>query len=613
MQNVSGAPVLSVEAIDLGESTTDTTAYEHLAVFALGILSPSSTPPRRIVLRFITPGAMRSAGRDYSGRWSINDIAIATPEGLEHLSFLLYRVRRSTRVDRRLALFEKTVEIAEQAGDDDNLVLGRAILEQLEALDDGADAKVILSGSGLRFASSSPRGDERHLAVLAVRPEDTVAGSLWLTNRKLHRGADLVSATPVAGRPYAVLRLGSLSTSQSMRDFIAEIRRRHQQNREHVQAFGAAVGESFSTFVERHQDSQKSSRLENLSVRFGRAKKGDTPFIVTPLRVEVGSDIVPMLSDGTNLYSEVQTLIETMREETLQSVGFKPSGVRFQGNPNLPGSQYGISIKGNLVDRGTVHPNKRWCKDAAVADAGGLKTVSGFDPETGLEISWLDTKDSEKVQAAGYACHNAISYLIHHVAVIFRKYMHELITIDDIVALLKPEPALLLAVRNAPRGLPSFFAAICALLRESVPIRSWQAVANGYLELIDGGFQARDLVEELRMLSSLRSALPGNAGDTRLLLIRGPFTEAVRTGVIDLGIFRGLMLEPDVAASALAELRSQLAARNAPMFPVVVVADADLRPHFWRFLRYEIPGIQVLSLREVLHRERVEEWEEPSV
>lgn len=608
-QDVAGVPVVSVATISLGRAAPDTTAYEHLAVFALGIMAPSSAPSRRIVLRFVTPGTMRSAGRGYGGRSSINDITIPTPEGFDELSFLLYRVRRSLRLDALLALFQRTVEMAESAGDNDNLILGRAALEHLEVLDDEADAEVILSGLRLRFAPSSQPRDERHLAVLAVRPEDTATAGLWLSDRKLHQGPDRAFATPVEGRPYAVLRFGPPSTRQSVREFIAEIRGRHNRVRENVRA---ARGESFAAVVERHLDAQKSARLEVLSARFGSPSKRDALFIVTPLRVEVGSDIVPMIGDGVNLSAEMHKLIETMREETLQTVGFRPPGVRFQGNPDLPAPQYQISIKGNLVDRGTVHPDKRWCRDAVFAAVHGMKTVAGIDPGTGLEVSWLDAKDSEEAQAAGYQCRDATSYLIDHIAVTFRKFTHELITLDDIVALLKPEPALLLAVRNASGGLPQFFAAVCALLRESVPIRGWQALVNRYLELVDSEFKVRDIVEELRMLPSLRSALPGNAEHTRLLLIGGAFTDAVRTGVIDFGIVRGLMLEPDIAASALAQLRTELSARNAPKFPVVVVEDADLRPHVWRFIRYEIPGVQVLSLREVLDSECIEKWAGPS-
>jgi hypothetical protein len=604
-QEVAGASVLSVGTINLGEAAEDTTPYEHLAVFALGILRPSSAPSQHVVLRFVTSRTMRSAGRGYGGRWLINEIAIPTPEGFDELSFLVYRVRRSPRVERLLTFLDKAVEIAESAGDSENLVLGRATLEQLEVLEDGANAEVILSGFRLRFADSSPGRDERHLAVLAAGTHDAVGASLWLSDRKLYEGPARAVALPVEVKPYALFRLGPPSTHQSVREFIAEIRRRHQRL--------PSEGESFANLLERHVDSQKSAKLQSLSARFGRVSK-DQPLVVRPVRVEVGSGIVPLVSDGPNkLNDHVRSLIETIRDKSMDTVGFKSPPVFFEGSLNLSASDYQISIKGAPVSRGTVHPDKRWCRQpTAVAGAQGLKPVGGLDPETGVEISWLDMNDFEKAQAAGYRCDNAIAYIIEHLAVMFRKYAHELITIDDIVALLKPAPTLLLAVRSAPGGLPQLLAVISILLRESVPVRDWQTLANRYLELADSKSTLRQIVEELRMVPPLRSALPGNASGTRLILIRGPFTDALRTGVEDWGIVRGLSLEPDVAALALSELRRHLSTRNAPKSPILVVEDPDLRPHVFNFLEHEIPGVQVLSLREVLHTECIEDWTDSS-
>jgi len=164
-------------------------------------------------------------------------------------------------------------------------------------------------------------------------------------------------------------------------------------------------------------------------------------------------------------------------------------------------------------------------------------------------------------------------------------------------------------VRAEAGELPRLFCVISALLQERVPLREWRAIVNRYLELVKAGLAPGEIVEELRGLPAVRSALPGNAEDVLLVRVPASVLDAVSTASVRQGSTGALVFGPEALHETLADLRRALGGRSLPKAPVFVVDDPSMRPFVRLLLHYEFPDLHVLSRREVLAPEAIVDLE----
>jgi hypothetical protein len=602
-EDATGAPVLSLATADLGERAQDTAQYEHLAVFALGIQAPSSMPEHRVAVRFVAPGAMRSAGRGHGSRWLVNDITIPTPEGLEIVSFLLYRVRRTPRLERVLALFEKAVETAECVGDADNPVLARAALEQLELLDEAEDAEVALSGRGLRFGSTEPSGGERHLAVLTTGPENTGAGNLWLIERKLYEGSDRASARPVGGRPYVLVRFGAPPTRQSVREFIEEIRRRHQ--RLPGQPATGTEGESFANFVDRQVDKR---RQELIQATFGHHKMYP---VVTPINLEAAADLSDTVALTDDPPSPFKQLIGAMRAAVKSTFGIPVPGLRVRLNESdMPPGSYLVMLDEIPLVMGTVDPKKLFCfgdhdevRNAGFPNEVHEKLESGTPPDgSGRTAWWVPAERGEALRKAGFEIWDAAAYIIAHLCSVVSANLEMFVTLDDVQKLLSEADGsggLFERVQKAPGGIPRFVEALRSLLMEGIPIKPISLLAERFIAIAEG--LTADLAEELRRIPPVHEYLTRGVADWRLFVLAESYEAKVRESTHREGDAAMLALEPDLTQEMLSAVRQEIGSDPDFKQQVLVVEDWRLRPFVRSLLVLEFPRVRVVARREIEH------------
>lgn len=595
-----GAAVLSLAELDLACDAQAAADHDHLAVLALRLRAPGA--PDRLALRFLTSSAIRSASRAFGSRWLVSDLPVPTPVGLDELALLVYRVRRTPRLERVVAAIEDLVEALDTVGatgDDDRLVLGRAALERLEVLDDAGEASVVVSGRALRFADRGPDGrdgragrDDRYVAVVGAPPSGVEP--LWLTERKLHEGPDRASARPVSGKPYALLRLGARSTRQSVREFIDEIRRRHQRP-----AGEAATdrGESFASFVDRQLDQR---RRELIEATYGHHKMYP---VVTPIALEAAANLEGTVAFGDDLPSRFKQLIESMRAVLDERFGVKIPGIRVRLNEaDLPHGTYVILLDEVPLVSGNVDPDRLLCFvepgrlreppfDAAWAAAEPAAPPDG----SGRPACWIPAERSAEVVAAGLDALDAAGYLELHLRTVLINNLDMFATADDLAERLPRDAGA--RIRGARGGLARFVEVARSLLLEALPIAPLDALAERYLALIDG--EAVDIAEELRVLPAVQGPIRRDAASATLFVLGDACEARIRDGVRREGDAAVLALEPAPTQDLLSAVRGEVGAHADGVLQVLVVEDWRLRPFVRNLLVLEFPRLRVVARREL--------------
>jgi hypothetical protein len=582
--------VLSLAELDLGGDAAAAADHELLAVLALRLRAQPDAAHDRLALRFVTS----SASRVFGSRWLINDIPVPTPAGLDELALLVYRIRRTPRLERVVAAIENAIEALEVAGDDDDLVLGRAALERLEVLDDAADAAVAMSGRGLRFAerAGAARAD-RYLAVVGAAGQGGIE-PLWLTDRKLHEGSDRASARPVTGKPYALLRLGARSTRQSVREFIDEIRRRHQRRPAEA---ATDQGESFARFVDRQLDKR---RRELIEATYGHHKMYP---VVTPIAVEAAGNLEGTVAFTDEAPSRFKKLIDGMRTSLQDSFGVKVPGIRVRLNDaDLPQGTYIIMLDEVPLVSGNVDPGKLLCfaEPDALTRPPFDGTWTALDEATppdgsGRPACWIPLERGDEVRAAGLETLDAAAHIELHLRSVLTANLDMFVTFDDIAERL-PDAAGE-GIRRARGGLARFIEVVRSLLLEALPITPLAVLAHRYLGSVE--MPAVELAEALRAAPAVRERIAHGAASWTLLALSEDCEARIRGCVHREGDAAVLALEPELTQEILTAVRNEVGALPDGAQPAVVVEDGRLRPFVRNLLVLEFPRLRVVARREL--------------
>jgi len=580
----SSASVLSLAEADLSGGAPDASAQEHLAVVALRMRSESG---ERVALRFITPAAMRSAGRIHGARWLINDIAIPTPPDLDEVSVIVYRIRRTARLERVLAIAGSTIDILEATGDDEELTLGRAVLENLEVLDDADDAEILLGASGLRFAETGTPGAPRYLAVVAP-----VGGAppnpLWLIGRELHEGPDRASAALVIGRSYVLFRLGSPSTRESVRQFIDEIRRRHQ--RRAGQPVAGAEGESFAAFVGRQVDERRQELIETM---FGHHAM--LP-VVTPVALEVAKDLAETVAYRDDPPSRFTQLVNAMRGDIEQTFGVGVPRIRVRINETaIPKGMYILMLDETPLVSGTTHSNELFClaNRDLLAEAGleGLEEVTAPDASDRAGC-WIAPEQLPAISGRGFETLDAAAYIAAHLRSLLLANLSMFANLDDIVPRLGGYE-LLTRLRQSPGGLPRFAEVLQSLLMEEVPITPLQPIAEAYLAR--AGELTGDVAEEMRALPAPHFSITRGCSGWRLFALADDFEAKLSENIVRDGDAALLALTPELTQEMLTSVRNHVGSLGG----AIAVSDWKLRPFVRSLVMLEFPRVRVVARREI--------------
>lgn len=317
------------------------------------------------------------------------------------------------------------------------------------------------------------------------------------------------------------------------------------------------------------------------------------------LGLELGYRLIPLV-DKTR-QGDLLTRIKGVRKKFAQDVGFLPPPVHVRDNLELRPSGYRIALRGVVVGEGEVFPGMH-----LAINPGGVKTpligTATTDPAFGLPAHWIEERQKENAQMAGYTvvdCETVLAtHLSHLMQVQAAKLLSRTETQELVEHVAKLAPKLIEEVipKMVPIGV--FQKVLQLLLEEAVNIRDIRTIIES---LAEHATQTQDPVElarriRLALSPAIVQQIYGPAKELEVIAIE-PGLERLLTQALSGGPMAAL--DPGVAdmlSKSAAVVANQQEESGVPA--CLLVPDA-IRTAMARLLRRAAPRLQVLAHSEI--------------
>ncbi len=318
---------------------------------------------------------------------------------------------------------------------------------------------------------------------------------------------------------------------------------------------------------------------------------------VEPLAVEVGLGLVRLVEGGAN--SPLLRRIAGIRRQLAGDLGYLLPPVRVTDNLSLRSREYVVLLKGTEIARFDLPAGMDLAISSALGRSSGDGPVPGpaggqptRDPAFGMAAWWIPTAQAEAARAAGFTVVDAVSVLGTHLGELIRRYAHELLSRQDVKALLDrvslDNPK---AVEDlVPKLLPmsTVQKVLQNLLRERVSIRDASSIMEALGEAANATRNMVLLTEYVRQTLRRAVVKPYVTPKNELpVWMFDPGTEQALEGAVEHGEQTSHL---NLAPARIRDLLDRLTRVSpSPDVPVVVLVSAQVR-FFLRQLTEALPG-----------------------
>ncbi len=324
--------------------------------------------------------------------------------------------------------------------------------------------------------------------------------------------------------------------------------------------------------------------------------------------LDLGYQLVSLVdkSQGGSLLERIQTL----RQQIARDLGLVVPPIHIKDNLQIGPSEYRIYIKETEVARGEVQPGTCMAINPGTAQPG-LEGIPAQEPVFGLSAICIPEEDREKAQMMGYTVVDAVTVLVTHLSEVLQRYSQELLTRQDVHALLqdvaRENPKVVEELVPNPLPLGVVHRVLQHLLEERVSIRDLLTILEA---LGDHGHTTRDpelLAEYARhALARQISRQHKNEDGTLPAIIMAPqWEEKISSTLVstDQGSFAAL--EPDEVQRLVRDVSKSMEEVSQTGQIPVLLTTPELRRHVRRLLSRFLPTLSILSYNEIAPDTRI--------
>ena len=320
---------------------------------------------------------------------------------------------------------------------------------------------------------------------------------------------------------------------------------------------------------------------------------------VEPLSLELAVDMVDLVDPGAD--GDLLDRVQALRRKLAEELGIVIPAVRTRDNVELALGTYLVRVHGVSVATGMA-PSGR-----LLVIADDLSVFPGeevLEPVFGLPSKWIPMEHRSAAEAMGATVVDRASVVTTHLAEIARQHAPDLLSRQDVKALIELVREIDVAVVDdltaGGVSLPEVQRVLHRLLAEQVPIRDLTRI----LEVISE--RARVTRDSELIVEAVRQSLGGticsnHAHDGHLPVITlGTLVEQTLLGSLqrsDEGSY--LAIEPDFAAQLGLGLVRQIRAAEQDGHTPALVCAPSLRPALRNFSARLLPHVPVLSYDEL--------------
>ncbi len=294
-----------------------------------------------------------------------------------------------------------------------------------------------------------------------------------------------------------------------------------------------------------------------------------------------------------------------IRRQVAAELGIVIPPVRIHDELGVDSHEYLIRVRGSEVARGRVMPGHLLALDPGDASPG-LQGIPTSEPAFGLPAVWVHESARAEAEALGYTVVDVQSMIVTHLTETIRSHAAELLSRQDVKALLdqlkESNAAVVEEIVPDVLTLGEIQRVLQGLLSEGVPVRDLGTIMEGI------GDKARitrdtDLLTEYAR-QALGRAITAPHLDERLCLraitLDPAIEQEVATSITQTTDGEFLAIDPPRAQAIVGALRSQMehAGARGGREPVLLCS-ARVRRHLRRLIANAQPHLPVCSYNEI--------------
>ena len=320
---------------------------------------------------------------------------------------------------------------------------------------------------------------------------------------------------------------------------------------------------------------------------------------VDQLGLELGYRLIALV-DKTR-QGDLLNRIKGVRRKFAQEVGFLPPAVHVRDNLELKPSAYHITLRGVIVGEGEAFPGMY-----LAINPGGITTpligAATTDPAFGLPAHWIDERQKEAAQMAGFTVVDSETVMATHLSHLMQVQAAKLLSRTETQQLVehvaKLAPKLIEEVVPKMVSVAVFQKVLQLLLDESVHIRDIRTIIESIAEHATSTTDPVELARRVRVALS-PAIVQQIYGPTRELNVIAIDPGLERLLVQALGSASGPALDPGVA-DMLTRTAAETALKQEEIgVPACLLVPDQIRSSISRLVRRVAPRLQVLAHSEI--------------
>jgi flagellar biosynthesis protein FlhA len=323
---------------------------------------------------------------------------------------------------------------------------------------------------------------------------------------------------------------------------------------------------------------------------------------VDALELAIGFGLVPLVDGGSG--GSLLRRVSMVRRQIAGELGLVVPPVRIHDELGMESHEYVLKVRGSEVTRGRIMPGHLLAMDPGDA-SGTLQGIPTREPAFGLEAVWVHESARAEAESLGYTVVDAESVIVTHLTETIRSHAAELLSRQDVRALLdklkETNAAVVEEVVPEALSLGEIQRVLQSLLAEGVPIRDLGTIVEA---IGDKARTTRDtslLSEYARQALGRAITAPHLDDQLRLqaITLDPAIEQEVSTSITQTTDGEYLAMDPPRAQAIVVALRAQVEHATARGAKPVLLCSARIRRHLRRLIAQAQPHLAVCSYNEI--------------
>jgi len=319
---------------------------------------------------------------------------------------------------------------------------------------------------------------------------------------------------------------------------------------------------------------------------------------VDVLGLEVGYRLIALVDKARS--GDLLARIKGVRKKFAQDVGFLPPSVHIRDNLELKPSVYRVTLRGAVVGEGEAFPGMLLAINPG-GNALALQGTKTVDPAFGLPAVWIEERQRESAQMAGYTvvdCPTVVAtHLSHLMQVNAARLLGRAETQSLVEHVTKLNPKLVEDVIPKMVGIATLQKTLQLLLEEGVTVRDFRSIVECLAEngaVTDPGELARRI--RTHLAPAIVQQIYGPVRELDVIALE-PDLERMVTQALTSP--HGAALDPGVADTLTRQAADSVRRQEDKGTPACLLVPDALRAPLARLLKRAAPRLKVLAHSEI--------------